>query len=142
MPSTIDSQTANEVIGELLDALGVESFEAMSLGEAYRVELGEHMDDLQVEKESPQCLSIGHYFKQRGDMMPDPLLKFEPEEDGDEVRYIPIEVQQPKPLGVGVQIERDPDGLDGVLDFVNMFATNLRNHGYINEATPEDKIEF
>jgi len=139
MQTTLSTDITNELIDDLLAAFGVDSFEAMDLGAAFKIENGAFMD-LHVEKTSPDTLSLAHYYKQNGDLMSDPSWEFKRVVRGDEVHYIPLELRQPRALGVGVREEYNPDGLAGVQDFLGTFSKNLREQGFVEAATPEDQV--
>lgn len=140
MQATLSTDITNELIDDLLAALGVESFEEVELGAAFKIENGAFMD-LHVEKTSPDTLSLAHYYKQNGDLIPDPSWEFKRVARGDEVHYIPIKLRQPRALGVGVREEYNPEGLAGVQDFLGTFSKNLREQGFVSTATPEDRMD-
>lgn len=99
--------------------------ESMEIGDSVFVEpdTGALMP-LVIEKVAEDQLSIGHYFRQSGDVVSDPEVVFKIHGD----QWHPIRyVQHP-------DIERhNPDGLE-LGRFVGIWDQNFRRQGYLNYA--------
>lgn len=132
MKTTADTQTANELISDLLEALGFESVEEIDDGAVIQIENGGFMD-LYVEKQVSGTVTLSHYIERNLDRIPDPSVTFK-EVEG---RYVPTQLRQKTALG-RIRDEHDPDGLDGVQDFINMFTRNLRQQGFVEAAADTD----
>ncbi|MFC6770297.1 DUF6908 domain-containing protein [Halorubrum pallidum] len=118
-----------DTLKEILSNLGVESVEEMAINDPYTVEVPAHQD-LTIEKVMPGKVSIGHYYRQRGDLMSDPEVWFDVE--GDE--WTPISFSNDP-----YAHEEDPDGLD-LSEFLQVWEKNLRSQGFVEaaaEAEPE-----
>jgi len=135
MQTTVDNDTMNGVLSNILANFGVGSVDSMELGEAYKIGMGDTpFKDLHVEKVRPNRISIAHYIKENGDLCRDPEIVFK-QVDG---RFIPVELQQQTPLGS--QYEHDPDGIEGVDELLETWGSNLREQGHVEAAKTAEQL--
>lgn len=135
---TQNTETVNVVIDDLLDALGIGSFENMDIGDRFKIENGAFMD-LYVEKPVQNHLTISHYRDQDIDLAPDPSFGFALDGDADETRFIPVKLRQQTPFG-SIDTYHNPDGLNEGWELLDAFLTNIRKQGFIEAATPDAKV--
>ena len=98
----------------------------MEINEHYTIE-SEGYEDLTIEKIGDNRLSVAQTYTQRMDLMRDPEIVYEIEDDGN---WKPVEYQQDPGI-----YKRDMDGLsmDG---FIQTWDKNLEQQGFI-EASQE-----
>lgn len=99
--------------------------ESMEIGDAVTVDPdSQALMPIVIEKTKDTELCVGHYYKQAGDLMSDPEIHFELEEN----IWTPIRfIQDP-----GIKRE-DPTGLD--LDgFLEIWDRNLQRQGYVDAS--------
>jgi hypothetical protein len=109
-------------IEKILRSKGVENLETMEINENYTIH-NQGYHDLTVEKISPDCLSVAHYYTQRGDLMRDPEIVFRIIENGS---WMAVEYRQDD-CGI---YQRDESGLD-VSGFVKRWDKNLEKQGFV-----------
>jgi len=109
----------------ILERLGIESIEEMSVNESYTVEVGGY-EDLTIEKIGADRLSVAHHYIQRGDLMYDPEIVFYIENG----EWRPVRYTQHPWIH-----QHNPAGLD-VEDFVTQWNQNLHQQGFV-DATEE-----
>lgn len=114
----------------ILDRLGIESIEEMTVNESHTIEV-EGYEDLTIEKVGPHRLSVAHHYVQRGDLMCDPEIVF----------HIDGGVWTPVRFTQHPRIHRhDEDGLPDVESFCETWSENLRRQGFV-EAAGEAKVD-
>jgi hypothetical protein len=113
-------------VEEILRRKGIESIEAMEINESYTIQ-SQGYHDLTVEKISPDCLSVAHYYTQRGDLMRDPEIVFRIKENDS---WTAIEYRQDD-CGI---YQRDESGLD-VTEFIKQWDENLEHQGFVEAAS-------
>ncbi len=112
---------------QILSAHGIETVEDMDMGEVYEAEASIGMD-LVIEKIGENRVSVGHYYKQRGDLISDPEIVFNVSNgEWTPVRY----TQHP-----GIH-KHDEDGLEGVANFVETWSKNIQKQGYTAKENEE-----
>ena len=110
-------------IKAILDAFGIESVAEMTINDNYTIDVN-GFEELVIERIGKDRLSVGQFYKQRGDTMSDPEVVFIVD-DGEwrPVRY----TQHP------MVHQHDESGID--LDgFLPRWDKNLRQQGFVDAA--------
>ncbi len=81
---------------------------------------------LVVEVVAPGEVSVAHYYSQEGDAMRDPEIVF----NG---RWLPVEITQ-DPVGIYRRADKGYY-LRGVQELARMWATNIRQQGFVKRGT-------
>ncbi|MDZ7849430.1 MAG: hypothetical protein U5K70_00970 [Halodesulfurarchaeum sp.] len=98
----------------------------MSIGETVTVELSkEEMLPLHIEMIDVNRLSVGHYFRQRGDLLSDPEVVFEINDR----EWIPIRYRRDPTVD-----RHDPNGL-AIGGFLETWDQNLQKQGYVTASS-------
>lgn len=119
-----------ETVKEILQAKGIESVEEMEPGDCYTIDGNGYMD-LTIEKVWENQISVAHYYKQFGDLMRDPEIVFEIQENGD---WLPIRYRQDP-----YKDEYKPGGIRTAKNFARKWDRNLKQQGFIDRAQQEVK---
>ena len=97
----------------------------MPIGETVTVTLSkEGMLPLHIEKVDDNRLSVGHYFRQRGDLLSDPEVVFEISDQ----EWIPIRYRRDPTVD-----RYDPHGI-AITGFLKTWNQNLQNQGYVTAS--------
>lgn len=113
-----------EAVKQILRELGFGSLDEVPRDDYWDIEVTGYME-LTIERVSDTHISISHSYLQNGDVMRDPEIVFEVEDD----EWTPIEyVQDP------MVAQHDPDGLDEVETFAAQWNNNLKEQGFVEAA--------
>ena len=112
-----------EAAKDILERLGIDLVEEMTVNEGYTIEV-EGYEDLTIEKIGSNRLSVAHYYVQRGDLMCDPEIVFRIEESG----WIPVRYTQHPRIH-----KHNPEGIE-VEAFIMQWSENLREQGFVDAA--------
>lgn len=113
-------------IEKILSSKGVENLEAMEINESHTIQ-SQGYHDLTIEKISSDCLSVAHYYTQRGDLMRDPEIVFRIREND---KWMAVEYRQDDRS----IHQRDESGL-GLGGFVKQWDENLEKQGFVEAAS-------
>jgi hypothetical protein len=119
------------------------NFPFAQIGEYLRLDML-HFDRLCIEKIGVNRISVAHYFKMNGDLVPDPDIVFFVTESGD---WCPIGINQSiggwrsyvKMTADGAGIEAcDTVGQAELVDFAEVWAQNIADQGWLEQGSCTD----
>lgn len=118
-----------EAVKAILKEKGYSSVSEMDINESVNIEM-DGFTDLYIEKTGESQLSVAHYYTQRGDLMADPEIVFDVDED-----WTPIEFIQHPNIH-----HANKDGLSEVADFAGQWSSNLVDQGFVEKATEVSNV--
>ena len=123
---SLEGEHTIDTVKQILKNKGIDDPEDMKINENYTIE-SDGYEDLTIEKVSGNRISVAQTYTQRMDLMRDPEIVYEIEEDGD---WKPVEYQQDPGI-----YQHDENGLnmDG---FVEQWDENLKKQGFVEASQP------
>ena len=118
-----------KLVAEIIKAAGCSPIDELAVGKQIEVSQDGFMD-LTIEKVGHDRVSVAHYYTQRGDLMSDPEIVFQIEDDG---TWLPIRYTQQPNIH-----DFDPDGIAHTQPFIDQWSSNLRAQGFIEAAKHAD----
>jgi len=115
-----------DTVKQILKNKGIDDPEDMKINENYTIE-SDGYEDLTIEKVGEDRISVAQTYTQRMDLMRDPEIVYEIEDDGD---WKPVEYQQDPRI-----YRHDEEGLD-IDSFVNEWDENLKKQGFVEASQP------
>ena len=125
---SLEGEHTIDTVKQILKNKGIDDPEDMKINENYTME-SDGYEDLTIEKVSGNRISVAQTYTQRMDLMRDPEIVYEIEENGD---WKPVEYQQDSGIPL---YHHDEDGID-IDDFVNEWDENLKKQGFVEASQP------